>query len=65
MIGRHLLRPDLAEAWAGRGNVLAELQRYDEALAACNRATSSKPELAEHGLAVATFFSIASSMGPP
>jgi protein O-GlcNAc transferase len=41
------IRPDLAEAWLGRGNVLTELKRRDDALAAYDRALSIKPDLAE------------------
>ena len=40
------LKPDLAEAWLGRGNVFFELKRYDEAFAAYDKAFSLKPELA-------------------
>ena len=32
------LKPDLAEAWLGRGNVFTELKRYDEAFAAYDKA---------------------------
>ena len=39
------LKPDLAEAWLGRGNVFTELKRYDEAFAAYDKAFSLKPEL--------------------
>jgi protein O-GlcNAc transferase len=39
------LKPNLAEAWLGRGNALAGLGRYDEALAAYRKAISLKPDL--------------------
>ena len=42
-----VLKPDLAEAWLGRGNVFAELKRYDEASAAYDKALALKPDLAE------------------
>ncbi len=32
------LKPDLAEAWHGRGNVLNELKHYEEALGAYDKA---------------------------
>ena len=41
------LKPDLAEAWLGRGNVFTELKRYDEAFAAYDKALALKPDLAE------------------
>ncbi|MFZ1193260.1 MAG: tetratricopeptide repeat protein, partial [Pseudolabrys sp.] len=41
------LKPDLAEAWLGRGNVFKDLKRYDEAFAAYGKALSLKPDLAE------------------
>ena len=34
-------------AWLGRGNVFAELKRYDEAFAAYDKALALKPDLAE------------------
>jgi protein O-GlcNAc transferase len=40
------LKPDLAEAWLGRGNVFAGLGRYDEAFAAYDKALALKPDLA-------------------
>ena len=39
------LKPNLAEAHAGYGTVLAKLDRYDEALTAYNRAFALKPGL--------------------
>ncbi len=39
------LKPDLAEAWLGRGNVFSTLKRYDEALAAYNAALAFKADL--------------------
>src|SRR4029077_128181 len=41
------LKPDLAEAWLGRGNVFKDLRRYDEALVAYDKALALKPDLAE------------------
>ena len=41
------LKPDLAEAWLGRGNVFTELKRYDEAFAAYDKALALKPDLAD------------------
>jgi tetratricopeptide (TPR) repeat protein len=41
------LKPDLAEAWLGRGNVLDDLLRRDEAFAAYDKALSLRPGLAE------------------
>ena len=41
------LKPDLAEAWLGRGNVFTDLSRYDEALVAYDKAHALKPDLAE------------------
>ena len=41
------IKPDLAGAWLGRGNVYSELKRYDEAYAAYDKALSIEPELAE------------------
>ena len=41
------MRKDLGEAWYGRGNVLTEISRYDEALAAYRQALSLRPNLAE------------------
>ena len=41
------LKPDLAEAWLGRGNVFKDLRRYDEALVAYDKAFALKPDLAE------------------
>ena len=44
-------KPELANAWLGRGNVFFNLERYDEAFASYDKALSLKPELAEawHG----------------
>ena len=39
------LKPDLAEAWLGRGNVFVDLKRYDEAFAAYDKALALKPDL--------------------
>ncbi len=39
------LKPDLAEAWLGRGNLFTELRRYDEAFAAYDKAFAIKPDL--------------------
>ena len=41
------LKPDLVEAWIGRGNVFKDLKRYDEAFAAYDKALAIKPDLAE------------------
>ena len=41
------LRPDLAEAHLGHGNLLFLRQGYDEAMASYNKALSFKPDLAE------------------
>ena len=41
------LKPDLANAWFGRGNVLLDLKRYDEAFAAYDKALSLTPHSAE------------------
>jgi tetratricopeptide (TPR) repeat protein len=40
------LKPDYAEAFCNRGNVLAELKRLDEALASFDRAIALKPRYA-------------------
>ena len=32
------LKPDLPEAWLGRGNVLCDLKRHDDAVAAYDKA---------------------------
>jgi predicted O-linked N-acetylglucosamine transferase (SPINDLY family) len=40
------LKPDLAEAWLGRGNALAAMQRFDEAVASFQKAVALKPGLA-------------------
>jgi predicted O-linked N-acetylglucosamine transferase (SPINDLY family) len=37
------LKPDFAEAWAGRGNVFYDLKRYDDAAAAYDKALALKP----------------------
>ena len=39
------LKPDLAEAWLGRGNAFVKLERYDEAFADYDRALALKPDL--------------------
>ena len=39
------LKPDLAEAWLGRGNAFYGLKRHDEALAAYDKAIALKPDL--------------------
>jgi predicted O-linked N-acetylglucosamine transferase (SPINDLY family) len=39
------LEPDLAEAWLGRGSVLAELKRYDEAVTSFDKALALDPDL--------------------
>ncbi|WP_076859947.1 tetratricopeptide repeat protein [Bradyrhizobium mercantei] len=39
------LKPDLAEAWLGRGNAFAGMGRHDEAVAAFDRAIALKPDL--------------------
>ena len=44
------LKPDLAGAWLGRGNVFYDLKRHDEAFAAYDKALALKPDLAK-GLA--------------
>ena len=41
------LKPDLVNAWLGRGNVFNELTRYDDACAAYDRAISLAPDSAE------------------
>jgi len=41
------LRPDLAEAWLGRGYVHTELKQHNEALAAYEQALALRPDLAE------------------
>ena len=41
------LKPDLAQAWLGRGNVFKDLKHYDEAFAAYDQALALKPYLAE------------------
>ncbi|MBR0873523.1 tetratricopeptide repeat protein [Bradyrhizobium tropiciagri] len=40
------LKPDLAEAWLGRGNAFAGMGRLDKALAAFDKALALKPALA-------------------
>ena len=40
------LKPDLAEAWLGRGDALADLNRDDDALACFDKAIELKPDLA-------------------
>ena len=44
------IKPDLAEAWLGRGNILNLVGRNDEALAAYDRAVALDPDLAESWL---------------
>ena len=39
------IKPDLENAWLGRGNVFCDLKRYDEALVAYGKALSIKPDL--------------------
>ena len=39
------IKPDLENAWLGRGDILADLKRYDEALAAYQRALAIRPDL--------------------
>ncbi len=39
------LKPDLAEAWLGRGNVFMDRKRHDDAFAAYDKALSLKPNL--------------------
>ena len=39
------LKPDLENAWLGRGNVFYDLKRYDEAFAAYDKALALKPDL--------------------
>src|SRR5262249_39761634 len=41
------LKPDFAEAFNDRGNILRELQLFDEALASCDKAIALKPDYAE------------------
>ena len=40
------LKPDLADAWLGSGNVFTDHKRYDEALAAYDKTLALKPDLA-------------------
>ena len=40
------LKPDLANAWLGRGNVFADLKLYEEAIAAYDKAIALEPDLA-------------------
>ena len=40
------IKPDLAAAWLGRGNVFYELKRYDEANSAYDKALELAPDLA-------------------
>ena len=51
------LKPDLDDAWLGRGNVFTELKRYDEAFAAYDKALALKPDLAEAWLGRGNVFS--------
>ena len=39
------LKPDLAGAWAGRGDILSEFKRYNDAFAAYDRALELEPDL--------------------
>ena len=39
------LKPDLENAWLGRGNAFYALKRYDEAFAAYDKALAIKPDL--------------------
>jgi hypothetical protein len=41
------IKPDYAEAFSNRGNVLKELKRFDEALASYNKAIEQKPDYSE------------------
>jgi predicted O-linked N-acetylglucosamine transferase (SPINDLY family) len=41
------LKPDYAEAYCDRGNILHELKRLDEALASYDKAIALKPDIAE------------------
>jgi predicted TPR repeat methyltransferase len=41
------LRPDLAEAWLGRGALFAHIKRHEDAIAAFDKALTIKPDLAE------------------
>src|SRR5262249_37592374 len=41
------LKPDLVEAWLGRGNALKACKQYEEAFAAYDKALALKPDLAE------------------
>ena len=40
------LKPNVAEAWLGRGNVFTGLKRHDEAFAAYDKALALQPDLA-------------------
>jgi predicted TPR repeat methyltransferase len=40
-------KPDFADAWLGRGNVLSELKRNDDAFDAYGKALAQKPDFAE------------------
>ena len=44
---RWILKPDLAEAWVGRGNLRAGRKQYESALEAYARALAVKPDLVE------------------
>jgi predicted TPR repeat methyltransferase len=44
------IKPDLAEAWLGRGNVLNLVGRYGEALSAYDKALAIEPDLTESWL---------------
>ena len=48
--------PDLAGAWLGRGNLFFELKRYDEALAAYDKALILMPDLARAWLGRGNLF---------
>jgi protein O-GlcNAc transferase len=41
------IKPNLAAAWSGRGNVCSDLKRHDEAFAAYDEALALEPDLAE------------------
>jgi predicted O-linked N-acetylglucosamine transferase (SPINDLY family) len=47
------VEPELVEAWLGRGNALSQLKRYEQAVAAYERALVLKPESASAWLGLA------------
>src|SRR5262249_37699091 len=51
------VKPDLAGAWLGRGNVFYDLKRYDDAFAAYDKALLIKPDLADAWLGRGNVFS--------